>query len=127
MTCDQVRRAKDRCRGDAVRADGRGGRLTVVDAPPPEHHPTGRHDPHAATARNGIAIVVDANPRPGDAVTLDLSDVDFIDSSGISMLLKIRSYLDDMGCRFVLVNPSAQVVRVLTIVGLNEMFAVDDA
>jgi anti-anti-sigma factor len=81
----------------------------------------------SSNARTGLDLVMRADALPGDAVTLDLSDVDFIDSSGISMLLKIRSYLDDMGCRFVLVNPSAQVVRVLTIVGLNEMFAVDDA
>ena len=44
----------------------------------------------AATARNGISLLMDANPRPGDAVTLDLSDVDFIDSSGVSMLLEVR-------------------------------------
>ena len=42
----------------------------------------------AATARNGIALLMDANPSPGDSVTLDLSDVEFIDSSGVSMLLK---------------------------------------
>jgi anti-sigma B factor antagonist len=81
----------------------------------------------AATARNGITLLMNANPHPGDAVTLDLSDVDFIDSSGVSMLLKIRSYLDGMGCRFALANPSAQVLRVLALLGLSEEFATDDA
>ena len=70
---------------------------------------------------------MDANPRPGDAVTLDLSDVDFIDSSGVSMLLKIQSYLDGMGCRFALANPSAPVVRVLALLGLTDKLPTDDA
>ena len=81
----------------------------------------------ASNARTGLDLVLRADALPGDAVTLDLSDVDFIDSSGISMLLKIRSYLDDMGCRFVLVNPSAPVVRVLALAGLREAFPTDDA
>ena len=80
----------------------------------------------AATARDGIALLMHANPSPGDTVTLDLSDVDFIDSSGVSMLLKMRSYLAGMGCRFALANPSPPVVRVLELLGLTETFA-DDA
>ena len=81
----------------------------------------------AATTRSGLDLVLIADPRPGDAVTLDLSDVDFIDSSGVSMLLKIRSYLDGMGCRFALADPSAPVVRVLSLLGLTETFLTDDA
>jgi anti-sigma B factor antagonist len=81
----------------------------------------------AATARNGISLLMDADPCPGDAVTLDLSDVVFIDSSGVSMLLKTRSYLGGMGCRFALASPSAPVVRILTNLGLTEEFPIDDA
>jgi hypothetical protein len=51
---------------------------------------------------------VRADPSTGDVVTLDLSDVEFIDSSGVSMLL-IRSYLDGIGCRFALTNPQPQL------------------
>ena len=81
----------------------------------------------AATARNGLDLLLRADPNPGDAITLDLSDVEFIDSSGVSMLLKIRSYLDGMGCRFALANPSPPVVRVLALLGLTEHFSTDDA
>ena len=80
----------------------------------------------AATARTGIDLLVTADPRPGDMVTFDMRDVDFIDSSGVSMLLKIRSYLDGMGCRFALANPSAPVVRVLALLGLSDTFPTDD-
>ena len=81
----------------------------------------------AATARNGIALLMNASPCPGDAVTLDLSDVTFIDSSGVSMLLKIRSYLDAMGCQLALAHPSPPVVRVLTLLGLTEQFPTHNA
>ena len=81
----------------------------------------------ASNARSGLDLLLTADPCPGAAVTLDLSDVDFIDSSGVSMLLKIRSYLDGMGCRFALANPSPPVVRVLTILGLTDEFSNDDA
>ena len=93
----------------------------------PHVHLALRGEIDAATARNGIDLLVRADPSPGDAVTLDLSEVEFIDSSGVSMLLKIRSYLDGMGCRFSLANPSAPVVRVLTILGLTEEFPTNDA
>lgn len=85
-----------------------------------------RGEVDAATARRGIDLLVAADPRPGDTVTFDLSAVDFIDSSGLSMLLKVRSYLDVMGCRLALANPSAPVVRVLELTGLTGAFATDD-
>ena len=100
--------------------------MTGVDATP-HVRLSMRGELDAANACDGLALVMRANPCPGDVVTLDLSDVDFIDSSGIAMLLKIRSYLDGMGCRFALVNPSAPVVRVLVLVGLNETFLTGDA
>ena len=81
----------------------------------------------AATARHGIDLLVTADPSPGDVITLDLSDVEFIDSSGVSMLLKIRSYLDGMGCGLELANPSAAVLRVLSLLGLTETFPIADA
>jgi anti-sigma B factor antagonist len=74
----------------------------------------------AATAPEAFARLVYAEPCPGDTVAIDLSDVTFMDSTGVSMLLKARNYLDVMGCRLVLENPSAPVVRLFTILGLNE-------
>jgi anti-anti-sigma factor len=65
-------------------------------------------------------------PSPGDVVTLDMSEVTFIDSTGISMLVKSRGHLEGMGCRLVLAKPSPPVVRVLAMVGLTEQFLVDD-
>ena len=68
--------------------------------------------------------VIDAQPWPGDVVTLDMSEVTFIDSTGLSMLLKVSQYLEGMGSRLALTNPSAPVMRLLTMVGLTEYFPI---
>jgi anti-sigma B factor antagonist len=79
-----------------------------------------------ATAPNMFAHVMAADPKAGDVVTFDLRDVEFIDSSGISMLLQVGSYLDAMGCQLTLANPSDPVTRVLAVLAVTEQFAVDD-
>ena len=78
-----------------------------------------------STAPSAFGAVIDTEPWPGDVVTLDMSDVSFIDSNGISMLLKVRQYLDAMGCQLVVANPSAPLVRVLTMAGLTEHFPIE--
>ena len=75
-----------------------------------------------ATAPKAFAAVIAVNPSPGDVVTLDLGDVDFIDSRGVAMLLKARSYCDGMGCQLTLANASPPVKRVLDVLGLMEQF-----
>jgi len=76
----------------------------------------------AATAPDAFARVIYAMPKRGDTVALDLRDVVFMDSKGVSMLLKVKDYLAVMGCRLVVTDPSAQVVRVLTLLGLDGVF-----
>lgn len=78
-----------------------------------------------ATASDALARVIDALPARGDLLTLDLRDVTFLDSSGISMLIKASDYLEGMGCHLSLANPSDPVIRVLTMVGLGEHFPID--
>lgn len=51
---------------------------------------------------------------PGDVV-LDAADLDFIDSSGVRVLLSLARRIQDRG-RLVIVNPSDQVRRVLDLV-----------
>jgi anti-sigma B factor antagonist len=85
-----------------------------------------RGDIDVLTVPDAFAAVVDAMPSPGDLVTLDMRDVTFIDSTGVSMLMKARGYLEGMGCRLVLANPSPPLVRVLTMVGLTDEFVFED-
>jgi anti-sigma B factor antagonist len=78
-----------------------------------------------ATASRLFSGIIDAQPWPGDVVTLDMNNVTFMDSSGISMLLKVSEYLDGMGARLTLANPSSAVMRLLVTVGLTEHFGID--
>jgi anti-sigma B factor antagonist len=75
-----------------------------------------------ATAPKVLADVIAVDPSPGDVVTLDLGDVEFIDSRGVVMLLKAQTYIDGMGCQLTLANPSDPVKRVLEVLGLTEQF-----
>jgi anti-sigma B factor antagonist len=59
-----------------------------------------------------------------DAPTLvvDLSELSFVDSSGISELLQVRNAAVDRGQKFEMQNPSDTVRRVLEITGLLAHF-----
>lgn len=52
-------------------------------------------------------------------LVIELSELTFIDSSGISELLRVRETVDERGQRFAVRNPSTTVRRVLEITGLG--------
>jgi anti-sigma B factor antagonist len=59
------------------------------------------------------------DPLPqGDDVSLDLSGVSFMDSSGIRVLVDAHNRADAVGRRLVIEWPSSAVQRVLEISGL---------
>jgi anti-sigma B factor antagonist/stage II sporulation protein AA (anti-sigma F factor antagonist) len=101
--------------------------LTTSDTEPAAHRLrlSLRGEIDVSSAPSAFGAVIDAEAWPGDVVTLDMSEVCFIDSNGISMLLKVREYLDAMGCQFAVANPSAPLMRVLTMVGLTEHLPIE--
>ena len=69
-----------------------------------------------------------ANARPdieGVTVVLDLADVDFIDSSGLSALLDAHLLAEKASGVLVLRNPSRAVSRLLEMTRLADVFHVD--
>lgn len=62
------------------------------------------------------------SPLPGDDgdVRLDLRDVEFIDSSGLRVIIEAHQRATDAGRRLVLAAPSRSVRRLLEISGLND-------
>lgn len=68
--------------------------------------------------------VLDAEPSEGP-LFVDLSGLTFIDSSGISALLRIKSELDQRGHSLQLHSPTDSVHRVLQITGLLETFGLE--
>jgi anti-sigma B factor antagonist len=61
-----------------------------------------------ARARGDIALLV-----------LDLSELTFMDSTGLHALLTARARLGDAGCRLVLVPGRGQVKRLLELTGVD--------
>ena len=61
------------------------------------------------------------------AVVVDLSGVDFLDSSGIAALLRARGMLGRADRSLVLVCPAGPVRRVLALTGIEELFVLLDS
>ncbi|HEY6398755.1 MAG TPA: STAS domain-containing protein [Solirubrobacteraceae bacterium] len=60
-------------------------------------------------------------------VLVDLRQLDFMDSMGLSALVRAHQRAEQTGQRFVLVNGSPQVQRLLSLTGIAErMTLVDD-
>jgi len=62
----------------------------------------------------------------GGRVLVDLSELLFIDSSALGVLVKAKRFLEDTGCELVLVAPSREVMRTLSVAGLDTVFAIVD-
>lgn len=59
-----------------------------------------------------------------DTLVIDAAGLTFIDSSGITELLRIRDVMRDRGGSCRIENPTDQVRRILEITGLGDAFAV---
>jgi anti-sigma B factor antagonist len=57
-------------------------------------------------------------------VVLDLSEVEFIDSSGLAALLRARGVLGREDRSLILVCPEGAVRRALALTGIEELFAI---
>lgn len=55
-------------------------------------------------------------------VVVDMSDVSFMDSSGLRLLIRMKQDVDARQGRFVMARPSPQVERVVGIAGLDRWF-----
>ena len=78
------------------------------------------------TAREELKRILVEGRQAGDCVELDLSGVEFMDSSGISMLLEARNHFESVNRSLVVVNPSNAVLRLLVLTGLTEAFGIID-
>jgi anti-anti-sigma factor len=67
-----------------------------------------------------LSHTIDARLKPGDRVTFDLSRVEFMDTSGIAMVLSTVNSVADAEIR----APSKQVRRVLEASGLTSVLRI---
>lgn len=67
-----------------------------------------------------------AGEQSGGTLTVDLSEMGFIDSSGISALLQVKKELESREASLKLVKPTDSVRRILEITGLLATFGLAD-
>ncbi|MEU9382867.1 STAS domain-containing protein [Streptomyces sp. NPDC048279] len=67
---------------------------------------------------------VDAALGDHRTVILDLTGVAFCDSSGLNTLIRLRRRAQDSGGRLILAAPPPQMMRLLTVTGARNVFAV---
>ncbi|URM88759.1 STAS domain-containing protein [Streptomyces sp. MRC013] len=61
--------------------------------------------------------------RPGERLVVDLANLEFCDSTGITALLAARQHALAAGADIALASVPANTLRILTIVGLDRVFA----
>lgn len=59
-------------------------------------------------------------------LTVDLSAVSFIDSTGIGALIQVRNAAVEGGKQLVVRQPSPRVRRILSLAGLSAVFGIDE-
>jgi anti-anti-sigma factor len=58
-------------------------------------------------------------PSAGATIAVDLSNVTFIDSSGLRGIARAHAYLKNRHCQLQLFNPSDQVLKLIMMLGLT--------
>jgi anti-anti-sigma factor len=81
---------------------------------------TGRID--SATARDFESELNSLTEKGKNNLVLDLSDVDFISSAGLRVLVTTRKAVRSAGGDLVMANPSDRVIETLEIAGLDVLF-----
>ena len=74
----------------------------------------------AAKVAASLAVVA----ASGRTVIVDLEGLEFIDSSGLAALVRTRQHARRAGCDLVLAAPQQQVLRMLAITRLIDVFAI---
>lgn len=83
---------------------------------------SGEIDAH--TAPRVAAALADT---PLDRIVVDMSGVEFVDSSGLRVLIEAHQATDRRGAALVLAEPSDAVVRLLQISGVDDYLNVEPA
>jgi anti-sigma B factor antagonist len=90
-----------------------GGRLVI--------RPSGEIDLATAdTLQAAMTRAIDAAP---EELWVDLTDVEFLDSTGLTVLVRAHRALDDGRCRLVVICPGGPVRRAFEVSGLHEHIA----
>ena len=66
--------------------------------------------------------MISARPK---CVNLDLSNVDFMDSSGLGVIMGRKTTADKIGADFKIINPTTRVARIIELAGLGKVVTIE--
>jgi anti-anti-sigma factor len=80
-----------------------------------------------AAAAPQLEKLLEENRREGHLrVILDLSELTFVDSAGVSVLIKAKKEAEEQGSQFILRRPTPQVHRLFAVVGMVDWLAFEE-
>lgn len=80
-----------------------------------------------ATAPQLQKVLVDLSEQGARQVTIDLAEMGFIDSNGLSALITAWKHMREIGGDLALRSPSASAMKVFEITGANRVFRITGA
>lgn len=114
--CRSPPRTKDITRVELTVTEHSGGAIPVVAV-------SGEVDVYAAPAlREGLTDLL----QSGKSVVVDLSDVAFLDSTGLGALVAARTTAAEHGASLPLVCTHQRILKLFTITGLDGVFQIHD-
>jgi anti-anti-sigma factor len=79
----------------------------------------------APLLERAVAETLDGQDHDDLATVVDLHGVEFMGSTGLSLLLKAKEALESAGRSLRLARPSSTVMRTLELAGVTSIFAID--
>lgn len=73
------------------------------------------------TATEPIEKLIEANTKD---IFLDLTDLSYIDSTGIGILIELRKGSMSRDLNMTLINPQKNVVKLLQLTGVDQIFSI---
>lgn len=86
--------------------------------------PTGDIDHHATVSLREQTDRLLSEKRP-KKLLLDLSKTEFMDSSGLGLILGRYRKAGEISCDFGLLDPTAGVMRILTLAGVEKLISIE--
>jgi anti-anti-sigma factor len=77
------------------------------------------------STRNELAAALAEASADGSRLAVDLSHATFIDSTGLTVLVNVWRSRREAGLDLVLREPSPEVMRILNMAGLAQVFPID--
>lgn len=84
----------------------------------------GELDHHGAVAVRTLIDSEILRAHPKKAV-LELSELDFMDSSGIGLIMGRYALTERLGCEFAVQNPNERIVKIFRLAGLERMIKLE--